>query len=130
MYNLYIVESFFLLVGDVEQRVTGWVVAEVKHVGVQTHVPIDFIALGIVDKRIRVGETELSFVAVLGFDVAVVEVVHQELREVKNGKPNKDLVIQHDCGLQAVSCSQMLTRWKFGLAANFFVFHLLFGVDH
>ena len=66
MYNLYIVESFYLLVGDVEQRVTGWVVAEVKHVGVQTHVPVDVIALGIVKKQIRVGETELSIVAVLG----------------------------------------------------------------
>ena len=40
MYNLYIVESFYLLVGDVEQRVIGWVVAEVKHVGVQAHVPV------------------------------------------------------------------------------------------
>ena len=130
MYNLYIVESFYLLVGDVEQRVIGWVVAEVKHVGVQAHVSVDVIALEIVEKRIRVSKAELSIVAVLGFDVAVVEVVHQELREDKNGKPNKDWVIQHDCGLQAVSCSQMLTRWKFGLAANFFVFHLLYGVDH
>ena len=41
MYNLYIVESFYLLVGDVEQRVIGWVVTEVKHVGVQAHVPVD-----------------------------------------------------------------------------------------
>ena len=50
MYNLYIVESLYLLVGDVEQRVIGWVVAEVKHVGVQSHVPVHFIALGIVEK--------------------------------------------------------------------------------
>ena len=40
MYNLYIVEIFYLLVGDVKQRVIGWVVAEVKHVGVQAHVPV------------------------------------------------------------------------------------------
>ena len=74
MYNLYIVESLYLLVGDVEQRVIGWVVAEVKHVGVQSHVPVHFIALGIVEKWIRVGETELSIVAILDLNVAVVEV--------------------------------------------------------
>ena len=47
----------------------GWVVAEVKHVGVQAHVSVDVIALEIVEKRIRVGEAELSIVAVLGLDV-------------------------------------------------------------
>ena len=52
MYNLYIVESLYFLVGDVEQRVIGWVVAEVKNVGVQAHVPVHFIAFGIVEKRI------------------------------------------------------------------------------
>ena len=36
--------------------------------------PVDLIALDIIEKRIRVGETELSIVAVLGIDVAVVEV--------------------------------------------------------
>ena len=69
----------YLLVGDVEQRVIGWVVAKVKHVGVQAHVSVDVIALEIVEKRIRVGKAELSIVAVLGLDVAVVEVIHQEL---------------------------------------------------
>ena len=82
--------SLYLLVGDVEQRVIGWVVAEVKHVDVQTHVPVDVITLGIMEKQIRVGETELSIIAVLGLDIAVVEVLHQELRGVKNCKTNKD----------------------------------------
>ena len=89
----------YLLVGDVEQRVIGWVVAEVKHVGVQAHVSIDVITLDIVEKRVRVGKAELSILAVLGFYVTVVKVVHQELREIEYGKSNIDWLIQHDCGL-------------------------------
>ena len=104
MYNLYIDKSLYLLVGYVEQRVIGWVVAEVEHVGVQAHVSVDVITLEIVEKRIRVSEAELSIVAVLGLDVAVVEVIHQELREIENGKLNIDWLIQHDCGLQTVCC--------------------------
>ena len=73
----------YLLVGDVEEGVIGWVVAEVEHVGVQAHVSVDVITLEIVEKRIRVGEAELSIVAVFGLDVAVMEVVHQELREIR-----------------------------------------------
>ena len=73
----------YLLFGDVEQRVIGWVVAEVKHVGIQAHVLIDFIALGIVEKRISVGETELSIVAVLGLDVAVVEVYIRSFKRLR-----------------------------------------------
>ena len=45
-------------------------VTDVKHVGVQAHVPVHFIALGIVEKRIRVGETELSIVVVLGLEMS------------------------------------------------------------
>ena len=70
----------YLLVVDVEQRVIGWVVAEVEHVGVQARVSIDVITLEIVEKRIRVGETELSIVVVHGLDVAVVEVTLGALR--------------------------------------------------
>ena len=81
MYSLHIVESFYLLVGYVEQRVIGWVVAEVKHV--KAHVPVDFIALGIVEKRICVGEAELSSVAVLGLDVAVVEVYIRSFKRLR-----------------------------------------------
>ena len=70
----------YLLVGDVEQRVIGWIVAEVKHVDVQAHVSINVIALEIVQKRIRVGETELSIVAVLGLDVVILEVYIRSFR--------------------------------------------------
>ena len=49
-------------------------VTDVKHVGVQAYVPVHFIALGIVEKRICVGETELSIVAILDLNVAVMEV--------------------------------------------------------
>ena len=92
MYSLHIVESFYLLVGYgyVEQRVIGWVVAEVKHVkAVQAHVPVDFIALGIVEKRICVGEAELSIVAVLGLDVAVVEVYIRSFKRLRMVNPTK-----------------------------------------
>ena len=89
MYSLHIVESFYL-VGYVEQRVIGWVVAEVKHVkAVQAHVPVDFIALGIVEKQICVGEAELSIVAVLGLDVAVVEVYIRSFKRLKMVNPTK-----------------------------------------
>ena len=82
MFNFYIDQSLYLLVSDIEQWVIGWVVAEVKHVGVQFHVPVDVITFDIVEKRIRVGEAELSIVTVLGLDVAGVKVVHQQFREV------------------------------------------------
>ena len=67
----------------------GWVVAEVKHVGVQAHVPVDFIAFDNVEKQIRVGETELSIVAVLGLDVAVVEVCIRSFERLRMVNPTK-----------------------------------------
>ena len=81
--------SFYLLVFDVEQRVIGWIVAEVKHVGFQARLPVDFIALGIVETRIRVGETELSIVAVLGLDDAVVEVYIRSFERLRMVNPTK-----------------------------------------
>ena len=77
MHNLYLVQSLYLFVDDVEQRMIGWVVAEVEYVGVQTHISVDVITLNIVEKQDCVGEAELSIIAVLGLDVVVVDVVHQ-----------------------------------------------------
>ena len=79
----------YLLVGDVEQRVIGWVVAEVKHVSVQAHVSVDVITLEIVEKRICIGEAELSIVAVLGLDVAVVEVYIRSFKRLRMVNPTK-----------------------------------------
>ena len=47
---------------------------------------IDVITLDIVEKQILVGEAKLSIVDLLGLDVAVVEIMHLELREIENCK--------------------------------------------
>ena len=81
----------------------GWVVAEVKHVGVQAHVPVDFIALGIVEKRICVGEAELSIVAVLGLDLATVEVYIRSFKRLRMVNPTKiglsSMILIFSCNL-------------------------------
>ena len=80
------------------------VVTEVEQMTILSHVTVDVLSLDVIQKRICIREAELGVAAILVLDISIMEIIHQDLGEVKNRESNENRLVQLNCSLETLSC--------------------------